>query len=76
MLSNAFTLAPVPGAIAGVGAVPVFVEVTESTDLDLDDLEAKIGPGGARVLLLTHMRGHICDMDRLMAICNAAGRRR
>ena len=28
VLTNAFTLAPVPGAIAAVGAVPLFVEVT------------------------------------------------
>jgi dTDP-4-amino-4,6-dideoxygalactose transaminase len=70
VLSNAFTLAPVPGAIASVGAVPVFVEVTEDLTIDLDDLAAKAGQ--ARVLLLSHMRGHMCDMDRLMAICNAA----
>jgi dTDP-4-amino-4,6-dideoxygalactose transaminase len=71
VLSNAFTLAPVPGAIASVGAVPVFVEVTDDLTIDLDDLAAKVGQ--ARVLLLSHMRGHMCDMDRLMAICNAAG---
>ncbi|MEX0370726.1 MAG: DegT/DnrJ/EryC1/StrS family aminotransferase [Tateyamaria sp.] len=71
VLSNAFTLAPVPGAIASLGAVPVFVGVTEQLTIDLDDLEGKIGE--ARVLLLSHMRGHICDMDRLMNICNAAG---
>ena len=71
VLSNAFTLAPVPGAIASVGAVPVFVGVTEQLTIDLDDLEAKAGQ--AKVLLLSHMRGHICDMDRLMAICDAAG---
>ncbi|MCG6904263.1 MAG: DegT/DnrJ/EryC1/StrS family aminotransferase [Rhodobacter sp.] len=73
VLSNAFTLAPVPGAIAGVGAVPAFVEVTEDLTLDLDDLKARIAASGARVLLLSHMRGHICDMDALMAICDAAG---
>jgi len=73
VLSNAFTLAPVPGAIAGVGGVPVFVEVTENLRIDLDDLEAKAASSGARVLLLSHMRGHICDMDRLMAICEGAG---
>ena len=73
VLSNAFTLAPVPGAIAGVGAVPVFVEVTEGLTLDLVDLEAKIATSGARFLLLSHMRGHICDMDRLMQICDATG---
>ncbi len=73
VLSNAFTLAPVPGAIAGVGAVPVFVEVTEALTLDLVDLESKIATSGARFLLLSHMRGHICDMDQLMQICDAAG---
>lgn len=71
VLSNAFTLAPVPGAIASLGARPVFVGVTADLTIDLDDLAAKAGQ--ARVLLLSHMRGHICDMDRLMEICNAAG---
>lgn len=70
VLSNAFTLAPVPGAIAALGAVPVFVGVTENLTIDLDDLEAKTAE--ASVLLLSHMRGHLCDMDRLMHICNAA----
>jgi dTDP-4-amino-4,6-dideoxygalactose transaminase len=76
VLSNAFTLAPVPGAIASLGARPVFVGITEALTIDLEDLEAKIGQvsfGQVRVLLLSHMRGHICDMDRLMAICDAAG---
>ena len=67
VLTNAFTLAPVPGAIAAVNALPVFVEVTDRLVLDLDDLERKAP--GCRVLMLSHMRGHICDMDRLMAIC-------
>lgn len=71
VLSNAFTLAPVPGAIAAVGAVPIYVGVTEDLTIDLDDLESKTDQ--ASVLLLSHMRGHICDMDRLMAICDAAG---
>ena len=70
VLSNAFTLAPVPGAIAAVGAQPVFVGVTEGLTIDLDDLETKLDQ--ASVLLLSHMRGHICDMDRLMAMCDAA----
>ncbi|MDE3028355.1 MAG: DegT/DnrJ/EryC1/StrS family aminotransferase [Paracoccaceae bacterium] len=73
VLTNAFTLAPVPGAIASLGAVPVFVEVTEALTIDLEDLAAKVSTGGARVLLLSHMRGHLCDMDRLMNICNGAG---
>jgi dTDP-4-amino-4,6-dideoxygalactose transaminase len=71
VLSNAFTLAPVPGAIAAVGAVPIFVGVTDALTIDLDDLNAKSDQ--ADVLLLSHMRGHICDMDRLLAICDRAG---
>lgn len=69
VLTNAFTLAPVPGAIASVGAVPVFVGVTEGLVIDLDDLAAKADQ--ADVLMLSHMRGHIADMDALMAICDA-----
>ena len=71
VLTNAFTLAPVPGAIAAVNAVPEFVEVTDRLVLDLDDLQRKAE--GARVLMLSHMRGHICDMDQLMAICAQHG---
>lgn len=71
VLTNAFTLAPVPGAIAAVGATPIFVGVTEDLVIDLEDLAAKLGR--ARVLLLSHMRGHICDMEALMALCDGAG---
>ena len=71
VLTNAFTLAPVPGAIASVGAVPAFVGVTEGLVIDLDDLAAKADR--ARVLMLSHMRGHICDMDALMEIARAKG---
>lgn len=69
VLTNAFTLAPVPGAIASAGARPVFVETTEGLTIDLDDLATKAEQ--ARVLMLSHMRGHICDMDRLMEIAQA-----
>jgi dTDP-4-amino-4,6-dideoxygalactose transaminase len=71
VLTNAFTLAPVPGAIASVGAQPLFVEVGEDLTIDLEDLAAKADQ--AKVLMLSHMRGHLCDMDRLMQICDAAG---
>ncbi|MEE9388959.1 MAG: aminotransferase class I/II-fold pyridoxal phosphate-dependent enzyme [Paracoccaceae bacterium] len=73
VLTNAFTLAPVPGAIASLGAQPVLVEVTDSLVIDLIDLKDKISSSGAKTLLLSHMRGHICDMDKLMDICNGAG---
>jgi dTDP-4-amino-4,6-dideoxygalactose transaminase len=73
VLSNAFTLAPVPGAIASIGARPVLVEVTEDLTIDLAHLEAQAKATGARVLLLSHMRGHVCDMEALMALCDRIG---
>ena len=69
--TNAFTLAPVPGAIAAVGATPVYVEVTDALVIDAGDLAHKVE--GCAALLLSHMRGHICDMGAVMAICDAAG---
>lgn len=73
VLSNAFTLAPVPGAIASVGGRPVFVEVTEDLVLDFAHLEAQAKASGAKVLLLSHMRGHVCDMEALMTLCGRLG---
>jgi dTDP-4-amino-4,6-dideoxygalactose transaminase len=75
VLSNAFTLAPVPGAIASIGAKPVFVDVTEDLTIDLAHLEAQALATGAKVLLLSHMRGHVCDMYALMALCDRLGLR-
>ena len=73
VLTNAFTLAPVPGAIQAAGGHPVFVEITEDLVLDFDDLAAKARATGARILLLSHMRGHSCDMEALMALCGELG---
>jgi len=73
VLTNAFTLAPVPGAIANAGCVPVFVDVTDTLVIDLEHLRRQITASGARFLMLSHMRGHMCDMDQLMAICASAG---
>ena len=73
VLTNGFTLAPVPGAIAAVGGLPVLVETDQNLRIDLDDLDAKAAASGARTLMVSHMRGHLCDMDRLMAIAARHG---
>ncbi len=70
VLTNAFTLSPVPGAIYAVGGTPVLVETTEDLVIDLDDLATRAKASGARYLLLSHMRGHIADMDAVLALCN------
>ena len=66
VLTNAFTLAPVPGAIVAVGGRPILVETTGDLVIDLDDLARKARETKARWLLVSHMRGHLVDMGRLM----------
>ncbi|MCK4829140.1 aminotransferase class I/II-fold pyridoxal phosphate-dependent enzyme, partial [bacterium] len=69
ILCNAFTLAPVPGAIENAGAQTVFVEITDDYTIDLEDLEKKAKESNAKYFLLSHMRGHIANMDQICAIC-------
>ncbi len=69
VLTNAFTLSPVPGAVHAVGARPILVETTEGLVIDLDDLAAKAVATGARFLMISHMRGHLADMEMLCATC-------
>ncbi len=69
VLTNAFTLAPVPGAIKNSGADPVFVECTPDFLIDIEDLERKADNSAAGYFLLSYMRGHIPDMDAILDIC-------
>lgn len=73
VLTNAFTLAPVPGAIRAVGGLPVLVDTTPDLVIDLDDLGTKARESGARVLVLSHMRGHLVDMDALLRVAQDCG---
>ena len=73
VLLNAFTLAPVPGAIAHAGAEAVFVDITASYHIDLDDLRRKATETGAKWLMLSYMRGHIPDLDAVFALCDELG---
>ena len=70
VLVNAFNLAPVPGAITHAGASAVLIEVDQDYRINLRDLEEKAKSSGAKALMLTHMRGHIADMDEITKICS------
>ncbi|WP_282606102.1 DegT/DnrJ/EryC1/StrS aminotransferase family protein [Pelagibius sp. Alg239-R121] len=69
VLVNAFTLAPVPGAISHAGGEPVLVDIDDRYVVDLEDLDRKAASSGARFLLMSYMRGHIPDMDAVVEIC-------
>ncbi len=69
ILANAYTLAPVPGAMHNAGGVPVLIDIDDNWHIDIEDLERKAAESGARFLLLSHMRGHMADMDAVVAVC-------
>ncbi|WP_420407679.1 DegT/DnrJ/EryC1/StrS family aminotransferase [Hoeflea sp.] len=73
VLTNGFTLAPVPGAIVSAGGKPLLVEITDDLVIDFEDLEQKAVSSQARFLLLSNMRGHLADMERLDEIVRKLG---
>jgi dTDP-4-amino-4,6-dideoxygalactose transaminase len=73
VLTNGFTLAPVPGAIDNAGGKPVLVEIDDNYCVDLAHLEQKMQSSKARFFLMSHMRGHIADMDAVVTLCEKYG---
>ncbi|MDC1027248.1 aminotransferase class I/II-fold pyridoxal phosphate-dependent enzyme [Candidatus Thioglobus sp.] len=73
VLTNMYTLAPVPGSISNAGGEPIFIEINENLVLDLEDLLRKAISSKARFLLISHMRGHLVDMNKLMQIVEDNG---
>ena len=73
VLTNAFTLAPVPGAIDNAGGKALLVEIDPDYCVDLDHLETTMRASQARFFLISHMRGHIADMDAVAALCERYG---
>lgn len=71
VLIPAFTFAAVPSSVVHADCVPVLVEVGENYRVDLADFARKLPGAGA--VMISHMRGHTSDMDRIMALCDAAG---
>ncbi len=54
------------------GAVPVFVEPDEFHGLDASKLEAAI-TGKTKAVLVVHLYGQSCEMDRIVDICRKYG---
>ncbi|MFT4606692.1 MAG: dTDP-4-amino-4,6-dideoxygalactose transaminase [Gammaproteobacteria bacterium] len=73
VLTNGFTLAPVPGAIDNAGGKPVLVEIDDNYCVDLAHLEKMMDSSKARFFLMSHMRGHIADMDGVVTLCEKYG---
>jgi len=74
VLTNSYTLTPVPGAIAHAGGVPIMVECsTTSFQIDIADLRKKQKESGAKHLLLCYMRGKLPELDEIFEFCKETG---
>lgn len=63
-----FTYVASANPIKMIGAVPVFVDSRMNDwQMDPDDIERKI-TGKTRAIIVVHLYGHPCDMDRIMTI--------
>lgn len=68
VLVPGFTFTAVPSSIIHAGGVPVLVECNPNYTLNTDDLERKISEE-TRYLMLSHMRGHVSNMKKIVEIC-------
>lgn len=72
VLIPAFTFAAVPSAIVHADCVPVLSEVGENYRIDLADFAEKLEQD-IDAVMISHMRGHTSDMDRIMELAAAKG---
>lgn len=73
VIMPSFTFVSTANAFALRGAVPVFVDVQETTlNIDPDLIEAAI-TDRTRAIVVVHYGGVACDMDRIMAVAREHG---
>ncbi|MEM9972821.1 MAG: aminotransferase class I/II-fold pyridoxal phosphate-dependent enzyme [Pseudomonadota bacterium] len=72
VLIPAFTFAAVPSAVVHAECVPVLVDCGANYRIDLADFETKLDDS-IDAVLISHMRGHTSDMDRIMTLAEARG---
>ncbi len=74
VLVPSYTFVATTNAILYQNATPVFVDINGEHDLNLDgdDLIAKITPR-TKAIMVVHLAGFPCDMDRIMAVAEQHG---
>ncbi len=63
----AYTFIACASAVVAAKAIPVFVEVDDTLNIDINDLKEKIS-SRTKVIMLVHLQGVACDMDSILPI--------
>ncbi len=73
VITTPYTFFSTASSIALVGATPVFVDIKgEDMNIDPDLIERAITPK-TRAIIVVHLFGKLCDMDRVRAIAGKHG---
>ncbi len=67
VIVNGYTFFASCASIVAAKAIPVIAEIDETLTIDPDDIEKKI-TSQTKAIIVVHMRGVPCDMDRIMDI--------
>jgi len=71
VFTNAFTFTAVPSSIVHASANPVYIECNDQYVIDLKHFEEQIANNPeVRFFILSHMRGHIAELDKIQALCD------
>ena len=71
VFTNAFTFTAVPSSIVHANAVPVYLECNDQYVIDLEHFkeQIKLQPD-VKYFILSHMRGHIAELDKIQTLCD------
>ncbi len=71
VFTNAFAFTAVPSSIVHANAVPVYIECNDQYVIDLEHFEEQIAQQpDVKYFILSHMRGHISELDKIKALCD------
>ncbi len=71
VFTNAFTFTAVPSSIVHANAIPVYLECNDQYIIDLEHFKQQISQQpDVKYFILSHMRGHIAELDKIKALCD------